>query len=466
MLHERKLSPFEEVIEAVNRRASAYNIVTICRIKGIFSEEILRQALEVLQTRHPRLNCRIVGKLNSLRFETAAVEIPLRVVEKREQQQWQEVALEELNQKIDSHESLLRVVLVRVQNQNNLNYLITTIHHAIADGLSCIQLHSELLSYCQKITSFEPIEVTPLPTLPPLERLLLNSIQGWKGGLNIFLTVFRHLLKQIWYRPQTLKFEKFVPIESRRSGMIHRMLNQEQTRQLLNACRQNQTTVHSALCAAMLFVAGRKIIGGQKKNTNVSCWSAINLRKHLEPVVSDEHLGMLFSGDISFHTLRTNTPFWDLACNRKQQMKASIEGDRVFCSALLIKPLTDFLLAYPRQMFATVGVTNVGRVNVPSDYSFFELEEISFVPAWGAFGGLCVAVLTFESKMFLNFMFSEPAISQEVAEVLADNVISCLLKASNNKKFTFADQMSALSHYLSTSSSRSNFAHQASKRYQ
>ncbi|PLZ18029.1 alcohol acetyltransferase, partial [Fischerella thermalis WC341] len=145
------------------------------------------------------------------------------------------------------------------------------------------------------------------------------------------------------------------------------------------------------------------------------------------------------------------TSFWDLARDRRQQMEASLEGDRVFCSALLIELLTDFLLTYPRQMFATVGVTNIGRVNIPANYGVFELEEISFVTANAAFRGLCVAVLTFEEKMFLNFMFSEPAISQETAEILADHMLACIVKACKNPKFTFTDQVFAISRQQLTS---------------
>lgn len=64
------------------------------------------------------------------------------------------------------------------------------------------------------------------------------------------------------------------------------------------------------------------------------------------------------------------------------------------------------------------------------------LEEISFVPALAAFGGVfAAAVSTFQGKMLLNFMFSEPSISQETIEELANNVISiveCLLLGKDN----------------------------------
>jgi NRPS condensation-like uncharacterized protein len=451
MLYDRKLSSYEQALEILNHRATTYNIVTICRINGLLSEEVIRQALELLQARHPRLNCRIVNKLDGLRFESGDIEIPLRVVKKLDSQQWQEVVWEELNHKIESHKSLMRVVLVHLKNENNVNYLITTIHHAIADGLSCIQLHSELLRYCQKIISFEPIEVVSLPALPPLKKLLPDSMRGWKGTVNIFLTICRLLLKDIYYRPQTLKFEKFLPIESRCTGIVHRKLNEAQTTKLLNACRKNKTTVHAALCAAMLFAAGRKITPGKKTNVNLSCWSPINLRNRFQPNISNEHLGVLVSGDISCHNLRTNTSFWDLARDRRQQMKATLESERVFCLPLLTKLLINFLLAYPHQVFSTVGVTNIGRVNIPANYGVFELEEISFVTANAAFRGLCVAVLTFEEKMFLNFMFSEPAISQETAEILADHVLACIVKACKNPKFTFTDQIVAIPRQQLTS---------------
>ncbi|MBD2435057.1 MULTISPECIES: phthiocerol/phthiodiolone dimycocerosyl transferase family protein [Fischerella] len=450
MLYDRKLSSYEQALEILNRRATTYNIVTICRINGLLSEEVIRQALELLQARHPRLNSRIIGKLNNLRFQTGNIQIPLRVVTKLHPQQWQEVVWQELNQKIESHKSLMRVVLVHLNNEKNVNYLITTIHHAIADGLSCIQLHSELLRYCQKIISFEPIEVVSLPALPPLKKLLPDSMRGWKGAVNIFLALSRLLLKDIYYRPKTLKFEKFLPIKSRRTGIVHRKLNETQTTKLLNVCRKNKTTVHAALCAAMLFAAGRKITAGKKTNVNLSCWSPINLRNRLQPKISNEHLGVLVSGDISCHTLRINTPFWNLARDRRRQMETTLESDQVFCLPLLTKLLINFLLAYPYQVFSTVGVTNIGRVNIPANYGIFELEEISFVTANAAFRGLCVAVLTFEEKMFLNFMFSEPAINQETAEILADHVLACIVEACKNTKFTFADQMVVIPQQLAS----------------
>lgn len=79
MTDNRKLGKTEQVMEQVNRRAKTWNIVTISRIKGPVSAEILRPALDMIQHRHPRLNSRIVYYKNSLYFQTeGTTQIPLR----------------------------------------------------------------------------------------------------------------------------------------------------------------------------------------------------------------------------------------------------------------------------------------------------------------------------------------------------------------------------------------------------
>jgi hypothetical protein len=85
----------------------------------------------------------------------------------------------------------------------------------------------------------------------------------------------------------------------------------------------------------------------------------------------------------------------------------------------------------------TVVLTNVGRVNIPKVYGPFELEEISFVPAQAVFGGIfAAAVATFEEKMLLNFVFSEPSISRDTMESLVDSVMSCIVDVCDRSTST------------------------------
>lgn len=435
MSEDRVLVPIEQAMEVLNRVAGSFNVVTISRINGPLSEAILRQALDLAQHRHPRLNSRIVGSLDNLRFEKGMQKIPLRVVDKFDNDQWQDVVLEELNQKIDSSQGLVRTVLVRNKNENGSNYLLTTLHHAITDGLSSIRLHQDILTYCQRIASGDTItEVPSLAVLPSVEALLPKSMQGFKGQLNSLLFLLKLKFKQRWYRPQMLNFEKYVPTELRRCGMVYRKLDNELTQQLATISRNEKTTVQGALCAAMLLTAVSKIRTENKTEVRVSCRSYIDLRRRIKPSVSEENMGILASSLTSFHTVQTNTSFWELARDVRRKIEIGLERDDCFSPVPMFRKIVESLLARPHEAPVTAAITNVGQVNIPSVYSPFTLEEISFIPAQAAFGGiLAAAVTTFEGKMLLNFMFSEPSISQDTMENLASTVVQYLVDACQRK---------------------------------
>ncbi|MCC5638844.1 condensation domain-containing protein [Nostoc sp. CHAB 5844] len=428
MAVNRELTPIEEGLEIVNQTGGSFNVVTISRIIGSLDEGILRQALDIVQCRHPLLNARIINSLNNLRFETEAIKIPFRSVNNLDNEHWKEVVLAEMNQKIESHAGLARCVLVKSQSENNVNYLITILHHAISDGLSSVQLHSEILTYCQKIAAGELIDqVDSLPVLPSIQQLLPKSMQGWRGVVRGIFLLLNLQFKQLWYQPKALDFEECVPIEFRRCGMVHRQLDKELTEKLVNFCRKENTTVQGALCAALMFAAANKISGKQRKDICLSCWSYVNLRQRLRSLVSENNMSMLVSSITSYHTLKIKTSFWDLAREVRQNLIAGLKSDHLFSIMMMYKQIIKTLLAQPNQAPASVAVTNIGQVKIPKFYGEFELDEISFLPAQGVFGGVVsAAVATFESKMILNFIFSLPSISQSSMEELADNVIACL----------------------------------------
>ncbi len=434
MIYNRKLGRLEQAMEILNSRAKTWNIVTISRIKGYICEETLTQALDVIQCHHPRLNSQIIPSKNSLSFQNqGTAKIALRVVRQSNNEQWQEVVYDEMNKEIDSSKGLLRVVLVHLVGDEHITYLITTIHHAIADGLSSIQLHSEILTCCQKILSGEPINlVNSLTPLPPIEELMPEWTKGFRGKINSTIFLLQVALRHIWNRPKTLGFEKYVSIAKRRCNIIHRQLDQDLTQKFVNHCRQQNTTVHSALCAVLMFTIGRKIIKGNRKNIRVNCLSYFDLRRHLEPEIKDDQMAVLASSIMGFHTIEKNTSLWELAREVKQKLEISKKSGDLFKMILIARHLIDFCFIYPRQVAATVSVSNVGKVNIPKHYGEFELEEISFLGSHALYAGVFVIhASTFQGKMLLNFVFSQPSISQNTMENLVNNVMSYILEISN-----------------------------------
>ncbi|MEO1430538.1 MAG: condensation domain-containing protein [Cyanobacteria bacterium J06633_8] len=432
MLETRELTVHEQSMEILNNLAASFHIVTISRIKGLLNEELLRQALDTTQERHPFLNARIVEKSNSFWFESAADKIPLLVVHKQHQQQWEEVVIEELNKKINSEKNLLRVTLITLEAEN-ICYLITVIHHSISDASSCIQLHSELLTYCQNIVEGKAeTQVHRLSQLPSIYKLIPKSFQGITGAISNIFYLLNLKLRLSRYQPITIGFENSVPIQSRRCGMVHRKLDSELTRRLVEVCRQNQTTVQAALGAAMLFAVAKNNKFSQTKNNYFSFRSSVNLRGRLQSKISNEHLAAMASAVVSFHAFQVNDNFWDLARDIKHKLEKGLTRGDGFRQLLMFKTIMKSFLKKPYQSAVSAALTNIGRVKIPHNYGQFELEEISFVPAQSAFGGIfAAAVSTFRDKMLLNFMFSQPSISTKTIENLADDMICIISDVCN-----------------------------------
>lgn len=433
MIENRELNSIEQATEILNRYAGTFNVVTVMRLTGPINEKIVRQALDLVQRRHPRLNSRIVEAWGSMRFETEGTQqIPLRIVKGVYNQAWQNVVSSELNETIDSSKFLMRAVLIPPESAEGESYLITTIHHAIVDGLSSIRMHQDLLTYMQKIASGEQItQVDSLSPLPPIEKLVPESMQGWTGQVKGVSYLLRWMFQYLGNIPETLGFEKCVPIELRRCGWVTRQLDKELTGELRNRCRQEKATVQGALCAALMLATARKITLGNRKDVRVSCNSAVDLRRRLSPVVSHEEMGAVASIVTTWHTIGSNTSFWELARDVRQQLNASINGDDIYTMVLMSGKTIESYVAWPNLAFVTGGISYVGDVTIPRVYGQFKLEEMSLMAGMAAYGGLIGAIVTkFEGKMIFNFTYSEPSISRDIVETIADEMLYYLARES------------------------------------
>jgi Uncharacterized protein containing a NRPS condensation (elongation) domain len=434
MNNNRALSVTEEAMELLNRQNGSLNIVTISRIKGEIRKEILRQALDAIQSIHPLLNCRIVGTLDRLEFTNHGTgKIPLCVVSQGINDNWQDVVTEEANKTIDSSQVLLRCVLIYKQSEINTSYLITTVHHAISDGLSCISLQSEILKCYQIIASGDSIDIDCEPALPPLEELLPKWMNGKKGIDKGKWFVLKMKLQMLLHKPEKLESEQTVPIESRSCGMSHRFLEKELTQKLIELCRQEKTTVQGALCAAMLLTVANKISSNKLRSIKLSCHSYVDLRRRLEPPIKHKNMGFFASFLNSFHQIKPRMSFWDLSRDITNNIALGVKRKDFFKPLMMFRKLVEYYIDNPDKS-STISVTNIGRVNISEVYGDLEIEEISFVLSNAIFGkNFAVATATFKEKMLLNFIASKPSLSQETIEMLATGVINCLIEVCQEK---------------------------------
>lgn len=436
----RMLSPVEAGFEAFNQIASSLNVVTISKIKGAMSQEALEQAIKIVEQRHPQLQCCISGVPGLFGFSKRAERhLPLQVIKADDDDTWQKVVLNELNQSLNSSQYLWRIALI-CHAEHDVCHLITTTHHAISDGISTISLHSEILNHCGKIQSGKiqsgsavPSHTSALPFLPSPEAMFPRRYQGHRGKVLGLLWLARTALKQLYFRPKTLSFEQLVPVKERTCNVIYRHIEPVPSRALLERCRAEKTTVQGALCAAMLLAVANNLKKTGMKNLSLGCRSFVDLRRRLSPIVGNEQLGSLASGVATFHTITECTDFWQLARDVKQAIKQSLDRGEMFSIMTLFKALFNDLLIDPDNSPLTnkaplaVEVSNVGEIDIPMKYGPLELEELRFMPSQGIFGGEFFAtVATFRRRMTFNFVFSEPSISRATVEGLIEDTFSYL----------------------------------------
>ena len=429
---ERKLVPFEKGLEILNRTASSLNVVTTSKVKGYIGQDSLKNALLFIEQRHPQLQSCISGSINELEFSKRANSpLPLQVLEYQDTASWQKIVLDELNQEINSSESLFRITAI-YQLEKDYTYLITTIHHAIIDGISSVNLHSEILSHCgnsQQI-KISSSKIENLPILPPVESLFPDSHTGYQGKINGIIWLLKLLLKQIWLQPKTLKFEKFVPVEARTCNVIYKTLEPAFTQALLSKCRAENTTIQGALCSAMLLSVYEKIKTEKSHKESICCRSYVDLRRRLSPAIDNEKLGSFASAVSTFHNINSQTEFWQLAREVKYKVIQGINRGDMFNIILMFTEVLNALLSSSHKAPLAVEVTNLGQVDIPVNYGSLKLEEISFMPSQGVFGGVFfAAVTTLKDKMMLNFVFSEPSLSQATVEDLVNNTMSYLIRS-------------------------------------
>jgi NRPS condensation-like uncharacterized protein len=429
----RKLGQLETLMEILNQRAKTWNIVTISRVRGNLQPSILKQSLNILQHRHPQLNYRIINIDNNYYFQNSDIQkIPLITVRQKELHDWETIVNQQINEAIDSSKYLLRVILVQFVHHPEINYLITTTHHAIADGLSSLKLHSEILTYYQQINDKTITIPTTITPLPPIETLLPSSSKSIQGKISTIILLLKIAFQTYFSNNKTLKLEKYVPIPQRHCQIIHKQLDVTTTQKLIDQCHQQNTTVYGALCAAMLLTAAQTITNHQQHNIRINSFSHIDMRKRLEPEISQEEMGIFSTLLMEFHTIKPKKSFWELAREIKQQLEQNIKLGDIFKMILLAKPLINFMLDFPRQIAATVSISNAGKLNFSHSYGELELEEISFAGSYPLYAGMFIIhTNTFQGKMFLNFVFSLPALSQETITELVENFLTLIINITN-----------------------------------
>ena len=434
----RELGISEKIVWLLSE-AGCNNFVIIAKIKGLLSETVLHQSLLNLQKRHPILNVRIkLSGAKPLFVSDKTPEIPLRIVESTNTDDWIEQANKEMNLPFDWEKGpLVRLIWLKSEQESTI---LVSFHHVIGDAFSGTYFVRDLLSISNELISdgVSNLDVS-LPERLASDELIPSDLQGIKGAFNSLGGGLRQGL-MFAKQPKKIPPDKEVPAKEVRTCVIHRTLSPEITQLMVERSRKESTSVHGLICAMMLKAVAAKIQdNNQKKNesVNLGCFSTVNLRNFLIPKIGEE-IGLYASGISTFHQLCLDTPTWDLAREVKTNLSRLLDKGEAFATLMLQKNLlnqnlTPLQIAQRANQFflSATCVTNLGVVNIPQKYGNLELKSIHFCVAGNAFpgGGIGIAATTFNGQAVFNYLFGSPLMTAENAKVIVDNSLETLHNA-------------------------------------
>ncbi|MBE9030498.1 hypothetical protein IQ266_12225 [filamentous cyanobacterium LEGE 11480] len=364
------------------------------------------------------------------------------MIERQHPEQWLEIAENELLQQFSGESvPLCRITLLQSSEQNPTNQrisslpshneLIVTFHHAIADGMSALHvMHALCACYQQVIEGVSPPTVSDRSLKPPLEQLLAPCL----AGLDV-AELEQLLPSQPTESPQLL-IEQTARVADRKTRLIPFELNPAHLSRLKQRCRDEQTTVHGALCAALSLACVAQSLAVQVP-VPITCGSSVDLRPACEPLVEASDLGCVTFNITTSHHVSPKADFWDLArecqADVARLVQAKIPHYRGSSAELLNQYQASFLAQLAEHnmgRITTCHVSNLGQSNAPTAYGSIALESFHFATGQSLVGVSCwMGAVTINQTLCGTFTYVTPLMSPETANTLADSVITNLTRS-------------------------------------
>jgi len=433
----RPLSPIEATLFTLDR-ARSLNFAAIASLRGPLSEAALRRGLDAAARRHPMLRVRIAfspPEVPAPRFEAEGVgPIPLATMDldASEAEGLRDVIEAELNTPIPAAAGpLVRARWVR--HGAEAHHLLVTFHHVVGDGLSGVLLLRDILRAAAAHAVEEPAEaLAKLADVTPLDDRLGEAVRGVGGMWRRAAFMAREVGSALWSgQPLGVVPEVMAPPHERRVQVHQRVLSAEQVERLRVRARQERTTIHGALSAAMALAIVHERPRGARGT--IALGSPVNLRDRIVPAPG-EAVG-LYVGLAEYRRPHRRHPeLWDLARAIRDDLQADLDAGQpeLVLSAMdgLHRALGGLRVAperfgvrYAALAPNTTGLTNLGRLELEATIGEVEVAAIHFAVSPSALGTFVATATGWGGGILWNFCSQAPLMSRARAEALVDAVV-------------------------------------------
>jgi NRPS condensation-like uncharacterized protein len=206
---------------------------------------------------------------------------------------------------------------------------------------------------------------------------------------------------------------------------------------LIARAKTERVSVHAALSAAICLNTVQEL--GAQTAVSIKHRTPVDMRAQLDPPAGDD-IGMFASMAFYRGHLTGDEDFWSVARDIRAQINAEItHGTPATVVNLAPKlfrllgadRLTDTQLTkrWLDRNRTTTGLTNLGRIDFPKSFGRLQLEKLYFAVSPAALGDFTCTAVTFDGRLFWNFMLPEPTFSPQRRADFAKDTVSCLRNA-------------------------------------
>jgi len=395
------------------------NCVFTAKIKGNIPEENFKAALEKIQQKHPLLRTRIDNSSEKYPFfieEKEMEPIPLRIVERKTDEDWlQESETEWFRLFKDEKKPLAQLVWIK---GNDVSEILWVLPHCICDGTSLVTMMTELLALLDDpALELQPYEVfSSVDDFLPLDF----SMKKKKRKARFYLMMAR--LFFLMQRKSKIR-------NLGKNYAVHWKLNSDTTAQITEKSKAHGVSVHALLCSSFMQ-AFQEIQGKQAKGKVIS---PVDVR-HFIPEIRQDHV-FAFAPTVELSLKKGNTDILDNARQIKKDLVEKIEkmeARELLWMGEQMHPVAERMVSMMKSSKGGHDVTlsNMGRINIPSDYKHFKVETV-FSPtvAFPWLNSNTLVATTYNQQMDFTLMSNEDFLPKEEAVTIKNKAIELLISS-------------------------------------
>jgi NRPS condensation-like uncharacterized protein len=336
------------------------------------SEEALRKAVDKMLFTYPQFRVRMEWEEDGIHWSTTegAAEVPIKVYPRETDLSWQDALNKEHAIPLKpSKGPMTRIILVK---GDDVSEVIVFCHHSISDGRSLQFALREILLHLGD-PKREPSEFVNVPS---------QTLEMFPEGVSFgrFKTWMVGRINRKWEKEKvTFDEEDLENIwtafwKDSRYGIEILSFNEEETKKLVEASRENNVTLNSTILIALVR-ARIEAVGPYEKKANVA--TAVDSRKRLRVDCSNA-VGFYAGGSFLEFDYKSDSSFWDNVRSYHERVQKHLSDSKIFDSVLSHHYIDQTFL--DAMLFAYLGKQvepDQSRYEKISEYAGQESELIS-----------------------------------------------------------------------------------------